>query len=164
MRRSVAALTLPAALLPGLQDSKRLLTGGHEKLLRLFDLMAPDADPVVLEGAPGPLWTALNATLQYNVSDNSTQTSVTIPGLVNASFVARAPGWQHLALLSRSVSAGAAGAWSAAAGFHYNVSVSAVGVAGRRPRLDPAEEVGICGSIQPLGTPCWAHQPTPRVP
>ena len=37
------------------QDSKRLLTGGHEKLIRLYDLMAPDAEPVVLEGAPGPL-------------------------------------------------------------------------------------------------------------
>jgi serine-threonine kinase receptor-associated protein len=52
----LAALTLlPCALLRPLQDSKRLMTGGHEKLIRVFDLMAPDAEPAVLEGAPGPV-------------------------------------------------------------------------------------------------------------
>lgn len=47
-------LPAPSRLTP-VQDSKRLLTGGHEKLLRIFDLMAPDCAPSVLEGSPGPV-------------------------------------------------------------------------------------------------------------
>ena len=106
-----------------------------------------------LDGAPGPLWTSLNATLQFTVSDNSTQNSSTTASLVNASVVARAPGWQHPALLARAASAGAAGVWSSAAGFHYNVSVSAVGAAGRWLRIGLAE-VGIGrDGFSPLGSP-----------
>jgi hypothetical protein len=36
----------------GLQDSHYILTGGMEKKLRLFNLSRPDAEPVVMEGAP----------------------------------------------------------------------------------------------------------------
>lgn len=32
------------------QDSRRLLTGGHENLLRVYDLMAPDVEPVCWDG------------------------------------------------------------------------------------------------------------------
>ena len=30
-------------------DSKKLLTGGQEKIIRLFDLMQPDSEPYVME-------------------------------------------------------------------------------------------------------------------
>jgi hypothetical protein len=36
----------------GSQDSHYILTGGMEKKLRLFNLSRPDAEPVVMEGAP----------------------------------------------------------------------------------------------------------------
>lgn len=35
------------------QSTRSLLTGGAEKLLRIFDLERPDADPTVIEGMPG---------------------------------------------------------------------------------------------------------------
>ena len=30
-------------------DSRRLMTGGQEKLVRLYDLMAPDTEPLVMQ-------------------------------------------------------------------------------------------------------------------
>lgn len=41
------ALPLRTHLYP--QDSKRLLTGGQEKLIRLYDLMQPDSEPYTME-------------------------------------------------------------------------------------------------------------------
>jgi len=37
------------------QDSKRLLTGGYEKSLRIFDLMSPDVEPLKYDGWEGPI-------------------------------------------------------------------------------------------------------------
>lgn len=35
-----------------LQSGKKIVTGGAEKLIRIFDLERPDADPVIIGGAP----------------------------------------------------------------------------------------------------------------
>jgi hypothetical protein len=37
----------------GIQSTTHLLTGGAEKVLRIFDLNCPDAPPTLLEGSPG---------------------------------------------------------------------------------------------------------------
>jgi WD40 repeat protein len=50
-RRSNASTSQPL-LDCGSQDSHYILTGGMEKKLRLFNLSRPDAEPVVMEGAP----------------------------------------------------------------------------------------------------------------
>lgn len=36
-----------------LQSTTHLLTGGAEKILRIFDLGRPDAAPTIMEGSPG---------------------------------------------------------------------------------------------------------------
>lgn len=42
-----------------LQDNKRILTAGHEKIIRVFDLERPDAEPLKIEGSTAALRTCL---------------------------------------------------------------------------------------------------------
>ena len=40
-----------------MQDTRSLLTGGFEKLLRIFDLNRPEAPPIEIEHSPGSVRT-----------------------------------------------------------------------------------------------------------
>mmetsp|Transcript_1579 Transcript_1579/g.3480 ORF Transcript_1579/g.3480 Transcript_1579/m.3480 type:complete len:379 (+) Transcript_1579:405-1541(+) len=48
------------------RDSTKLVTGGHEKVLRVFDLAKPEADPVVLEAQASPIRCAVWSTFDPN--------------------------------------------------------------------------------------------------
>lgn len=57
-----------------LQDTHRLLTGGFEKILRIFDLNRPDAPPVEVEHSPGSVrtvaWLHSDQTILSSCSDS----------------------------------------------------------------------------------------------
>ena len=60
MRRGRGPLAPFLLFLAGsLQDNKRILTAGHEKIIRVFDLERPDAEPLKIEGSTAALRTCL---------------------------------------------------------------------------------------------------------
>jgi serine-threonine kinase receptor-associated protein len=56
-------------------DNKRLLSGGQDKILRIFDLEKPEADPLKLEGhadsIKNALWTSNNTTIVSGGQDST---------------------------------------------------------------------------------------------
>lgn len=70
-----------------------MLTGGAEKVLRIFDLGRPDASPTEIEGSPGSIRTAVwlhsDQSLLSSCSDAGGVRYELQPFFVRACFMAR---------------------------------------------------------------------------